>query len=230
MKSLPRLLIGILLGLGAIVGGVVLLARSLASQEPLYRGQPAEFWADRLNPRDPGASNETAGVLRDLILPQLTRRILAETNDSPAKLWLLEHLDQLPGIRVDFIAADARRVQAIQDIARFGPAARMALPTLLAVLGSDDELLIGPAADALVKLQADPGVAVPALIQRLVTDDGRGRPDVVEALAEYGARSKAAVPILLKLLADHSSKEIIIAVPRALKQIDPDAAARAGVK
>jgi hypothetical protein len=183
-----------------------------------------------LNARDPGASNETVGVLRDLILPQLTRRILAETNDSTAKLWLVEHLDQLPGIRVDFIAADARRVQAMQDIARFGPAARMALPTLLAVLGSNDELLIGPAADALVKLQADPGVAVPVLIQRLVTDDGRGRPDVVEALAEYGARSKAAVPILVKLLTDRSSKEIVIAVPRALKQIDPDAAARAGVK
>jgi hypothetical protein len=230
MKSLPRLLIGILLGLGGIVSGVVILARSLASREPLYQGQPAEFWADRLNPRDPGASNETVGVLRDLILPQLTRTILADTNDSPAKLWLIEHLDQLPGVRVDFAGADARRVQAMQDIARFGPSARPAVPTLLTVLGSNDELLIGPTADALAKVQADPGVAVPALIHRLVTDDGRGRPDVVEALAEYGTRSRAAVPILVKLLTDRSSKEIVIAVPRALKQIDPEAAARAGVK
>ena len=230
MKSLPRLLIGIVLGLGAIVGGVVILSRSLASREPLYRGQPAEFWAGRLNPRDPGASNEAVGVLRDLILPQLTRRILAETNDSTAKLWLVEHLDQLPGIRVDFIAADGRRVQAMQDLARFGPSARAPLPTLLTVLGSSDELLIGPTADAVAKVQADPEVAVPALIHRLVTDDGRGRPDVVEALAEYGTHSKAAVPVLVKLLADRSSKEIVIAVPRALKQIDPEAAARAGVK
>ncbi len=101
---------------------------------------------------------------------------------------------------------------------------------MLGVLASKDELLIGPTADALVKMQTDPGVAVPALIPCLVTDDGRGRTDVVEALAEYGSKARAAVPILVKLLTDRSSKEIIIAVPRALKQIDPEAAARAGVK
>jgi hypothetical protein len=230
VKSLPRFLISIALGLGAVVGAIVILTRSLASQEPLYRGQPADFWADHLNPRGPGSSNEAAGVLRDLILPQLTRRILSDTNDSPSTLWLVEHLDQLPGIRVDFTGADARRVQAVQDLARFGPAAQTAIPTLLGVLASKDELLIGPTADALVKMQTDPGVAVPALIPCLVTDDGRGRTDVVEALAEYGSKARAAVPILVKLLTDRSSKEIIIAVPRALKQIDPEAAARAGVK
>jgi hypothetical protein len=36
--------------------------------------------------------------------------------------------------------------------------------------------------------------------------------------------------VLVKLLADRSSKDIMAAVPTALKNIDPDAAAKAGVK
>jgi HEAT repeat protein len=97
-------------------------------------------------------------------------------------------------------------------------------------LKRQDDLLCEPAAAALVKIQADPEQVIPALIACLVDSNGHGRADVVEALGEFGPKSKAAVPVLVKLLGDHSSKELVAAVPRALRKIDTDAAAKAGVK
>jgi hypothetical protein len=88
--------------------------------------------------------------------------------------------------------------------------------------------LYRPVARALAGIQADPDAVIPVLIGCLVDGDGHGRPDVVEALAQYGSRAKAAVPTLVKLLKDRSSKEIVRAVPRALRRIDPAAAAAAG--
>ncbi len=82
----------------------------------------------------------------------------------------------------------------------------------------------------MVRIQAEPDQAIPALIGCLLDRQGRGRPDVVEALGEFGPKARAAAPVLVKLLADRSSKDIIVAVPTALKNIDPEAAAKAGVK
>ncbi len=125
---------------------------------------------------------------------------------------------------------EGRRVQAINDLGSLGPRAKAAAPALLQVLDRKDDLLCGPAATALAKIQAEPDRAIPALIGCLLDREGRGRPDVVEALCEFGPRAQAAVPLLVKLLADRSSKDIVAAVPTALKNIDPDAAAKAGVK
>ena len=59
--------------------------------------------------------------------------------------------------------------------------------------------------------------------------DGR-RAQAAGDLGLFGPKAKAAVPTLVKLLKDHSSREITAAVPRALRRIDPEAAAGAGVK
>src|SRR5438309_6155673 len=87
----------------------------------------------------------------------------------------------------------------------------------------------GPAA-ALVRIQAEPDQAVPPLIGCLLDRQGHGRPDVVEALGELGPKARASAPLLVKLLAGRSSKDIIEAVPAALKKIDPDTALKVGVK
>ena len=63
---------------------------------------------------------------------------------------------------------------------------------------------------------------MPALLHALLRADGHGRPEVVDALAEYGADARIAIPQLLNLLDDFGSKEIRGAVPRALKAIDPE--------
>ena len=156
--------------------------------------------------------------------------MFSDTNDSRVRLALIEQLNGLPRVHIDFVPQEGRRVQSINDLGSLGPKAKGAAWALLAALDPNDDVLCGAAATALVKIQADPDQVIPRLIPCLIDRQGRGRPDVVEALGEFGPKARAAVPVLIKLLADRSSKDIVAAVPIALKQIDPDAAAKAGVK
>ena len=143
---------------------------------------------------------------------------------------LIDQLNGLPGIHINYVPQEGRRVEAVNDLASLGPRAKAAAPSLFQALEQKDDLLCGPAAAALVRIQAEPDHAIPALIGCLLDRQGHGRSDVVEALGEYGPKAKAAVPMLVKLLPGRSSKEIVAAVPAALKKIDPDTALKAGVK
>ena len=229
-RRLPRLLAGVGAGLVMVVAGIWILIRALANHEPLYQGKEIAYWREQLASDRPASVSEAKGLLQSFIIPQLTHQMFNDTNDSDFRIFLMDKLDSLPGVTVDFFSADSRRIQAIKDLASLGPLARAATPALVEAVRSQDPLLCAPAATALAEIQADPETAIPALIGSLTDHDGNGRPETVDALAEYGPKARAAVPLLIKLLPDRSSKEIRSAVPRALRKIDPEAAMKAGVK
>jgi hypothetical protein len=229
MKRVLRLSAGVVAGLGILAAGTWILSRAIGTHEKLYEGRSVVYWAGQLTNHDEAASNKAAAVLNSQIIPHLTKEILSDTNDSKLKLALIARLDALPGIEVEFLSAGARRARAANDLATCGPRAKIAAPALIEALKGKDETVYCAAARALARIQADPETAVPALMGRLADLRGHGRPEVVAALGQYGPRAKAAVPMLVRMLGDHSSKEIIRIVPVALKQIDPEAAAAAGV-
>ena len=206
------------------------MIHSLGNDETLYRGKPISFWAEQSTNQNPALNNHAMLMLNGVIIPYLTNQMFSDTNDSRIRMALIEQLNGLPRVHISFVPQEGRRVQAINDLGSLGPRAKAAAPALLAALDRKDDVLCGPAATALVKIQADPDQAIPLLIGCLLDRERRGRPDVVEALGEFGPKARAAVPVLIKLLADRSSKDITAAVPIALKNIDPDAAAKAGVK
>jgi hypothetical protein len=228
MKRMLRISAGVLAGLGVLAASTWILSRTIGEHPTLYQGKSVYYWSAELTNHDAAASNKAAAVLYSQIIPHLTNAMFSDTNDSALRLALIDQLNALPGIQVYFAAAESRRVAAVEDLGMFGPAAKSAAPALLEALKRKDDLLCEPAAGVLVKIQAEPETVIPALIGCLVDDKGHGRSDVVEALGKYGPRAKAAVPILVKLLKDRSSKEIITAVPRAIRQIDPEAAAGRG--
>ena len=230
MKRILRLVIGVVLGSGVLVGGIWILIHSLGNDETLYRGKPIAYWAEQSAQQQPALSNQAMLMLNGVIIPHLTNQMFSDTNDSRLRMALIEQLNVLPRVHITFVPQEGRRVQAINDLGSLGPRAKAAAPALLQALHRKDDVLCGPAATALVRIQAEPDQVIPALIGCLLDREGRGRPDVVEALGEFGPRARAAVPTLVKLLADRSSKDIMAAVPTALKNIDPDAAAKAGVK
>ncbi len=230
MKRILRLAIGVALGTGVLVGGIWVLAHVLGNDESLYGGKPIAYWSDQAADPQPASSNQALLMLNSVIIPHLTNQMFSDTNDSRLRTALIEQLNDLPGVHITFVPEEGRRVRAINDLGSLGPRAKAALPALLQALDRKDDLLCGPAAAALVKIQAEPDQAIPALIGCLLDREGHGRPDVVEALGEFGPKARAAVPVLMKLLADRSSKDIIAAVPAALKKIDPDAAVKSGVK
>jgi HEAT repeat protein len=231
MKRIVRLLIGVVVGMAVLIGLVLILSRLLGDHETIYQGKSFNDWCAQLTNRDAAAASQAKTTLTSLIIPQLTNQMFSDTNDSSLRMSLIEQLNNMPGMQIFYTPASGRRAIAVNDLGSLGLLAKdAATPALLEVLKRKDEVLTGAASDALVKIQADPDAAIPVLLDCMVDRDGHGQSDVVEALGEYGPKAKAAVPTLIKLLSDRSSKEIMEAVPKALKKIDPEAAAKAGVK
>jgi hypothetical protein len=228
LTRILRLAIGVVVGLCVLVAGIWVLIHFLGNDVALYRGQPISYWSEQLTGQQ--SSDQALRMLNEVIIPSLTNQMFSDTNDSKMRMALIAQLNGLPGIHINYVPQEGRRVEAVTDLASLGPRARAAVPALFQALEQKDDLLCGPAATALVRIQAEPDRAIPALIGCLLDPQGHGRSDVVEALGEYGPKAKAAVPMLVKLLPGRSSKEIVAAVPAALKKIDPDTALKAGVK
>ena len=224
------MLVGLVVGSVGFVAGIWVLIRLLANSEPTYQGRILDEWRAQLTNSNPETAKAALVVVQNLIIPGLTNRMFHDTYDSSTRLFIIEKLDSLPGVNVDYVSADSRRIQAVKDLASLGSLAKPGVPALLEAVRGADESLCAEAATALAEIHADPDLAIPALLSKITDSRGNGRPEVVDALGEYGTAAKAAVPKLIGMLQDWSSKEIRFAVPRALKKIDPEAAAKVGVK
>jgi HEAT repeat protein len=150
-----------------------------------------------------------------------------DTNDSRLKLALIDKLNALPGLNVACTPTEGRRAKAAADIGSFGPTARQAIPALIQASQSNDPVIRGPATLALGKIHEQPDQVLPLLIRYL--DDQDIKAEAAEALGGYGPVASAAVPKLVPLL-QVRDKELHHAVIIALKQIDPEAAAKAGIQ
>ncbi len=220
MKRALRLGLGVVAGCGVLVILVWLLGRAVEEHETRYSGRTVGYWREQLSSADPAISNRARVIVDTQVIPHLTNQMFADTKDSNLRLALVEQLNALPGRTVYFTPASGRRLRAVNELAALGPRARAASPALFQ--GLKDELLCGAAANALVKVEAPSEQVVPALLDCMTDPAGHGRADVVEALGDLGPRAKAAVPKLLKLRSDRSSKDIMEAVPEALKKIGAD--------
>ena len=118
-------------------------------------------------------------------------------------------------------------------LGQFGTQATSAVPTLLTMLKSDAR---GTAAIALVQIEPDNKTRINSLMPILIENiEGIGgtninyRSTTADALASIGEMAKPAVPALLKaaqITTGYEQQRIVI----ALKKIDPEAAANAGLK
>ncbi len=214
-------------GLGIVFGGIWLLTRTLGEHDTLYQGKTADYWSEQLNGPDATASNRANAVLTGDIIPGLVNVMLCDTNDSRLRLALIDKLNGLPGVTIYFEPADGRRALAARGLGEFGLAAKPAIPVLLQALKSNDTVIHGPAIAALGKIHGEPDTIIPLLIGYL--DDNELNDEAATALGNFGAQAKVALPKLMPML-KIPNKDLHHAVVLALKQIDPAAAAQAGVK
>jgi len=224
------MLVAVVIGMGALVGGVWLLSQILAQREFSCQGKPLQEWLEQLNGQDAAASNRAAVVVNAMIIPRLTEQMLHDTNDSSLRIMLIETLNNLPGVNIQFATAPFRRAAAASWLGEIGPLAKEAVPALLQVLKGNDDTVRAKAAQALGLIHSNPETVIPALITCLNDSRSDLRTEATEALAGWGKQSQAAVPRLIQLLDDRSDRDLMAAVPEALKKIDPEAAAKAGVK
>ena len=83
------------------------------------------------------------------------------------------------------------------------------------------------AAITLGRIHAQPEVVVPALVKALRDPDDYVRSDAINALGAFGADATSAVPALIGCLKNPSVRAT---VQDMLRKIDPEAAAKAGLK
>lgn len=226
-KRLLRVAAGVLFGLLILMGVVWLFSKTLgSSRETLYAGQSLSYWHQQLEGRDASASNEAYAVVNAQVIPQLIDTMFHDTNDSKIRLGAIGILNDLPGIQITYINALGRRSAAVGGLGQLGPAAKAAVPSLIQALEGWDGLH-EDAIRALGNIHGAPEVVIPLLIPYL-TNDGLNDQAAI-ALGHYGRLAKEAIPKIVPLLKARD-KDSRFAARVALMQIDPEAAAKAGVK
>lgn len=229
-QSGKRILIGLVMGIAVLVGGTWLVGRCLEQSDVTCQGRTLQSWLDQLNGKDASASNQAAVVVNTAIVPQLTDQMFHDTNDSVLRLALIEKMNNLPGFDIQYASARFRRASAATWLGQFGSTAQGAVPALLEALKDSDNTLRSKAAEALGHIHSDSQKVIPALIASLNDPASDVRGEAAEALGGWGKESAAAVPRLIQLLDDRSDRDLMTSVRESLKEIDPTAAAKAGVK
>jgi HEAT repeat protein len=103
------------------------------------------------------------------------------------------------------------------------------VPALIARLDDQYRGVHLAAVFTLGQLHAEPGLAVPALMKHFPGNGLDMRKLILRALAGFETNASTAVPMLVESLSDED-QEVRRDAASALKQIDPAAAAKAGVK
>jgi len=227
-KRLQGVILAMAAGLGLFVVGIWHLSLGLGNaHETLYQGKPSSYWLAQLDSQNATASNQAIVVLNWQIIPRLTDEMVHDTNDSNFKMELIGCLNKLPGVTIYYSRAEDRRMRAAYELGEFGPAARTAIPGLIRAVKGNDLFSRNLAITALGNIHGEPEVVIPLLMSYL--DDDNMNVVAAEALGKYGGRARAAVPRLIPLLKINDPEDLEV-VQAALKNIDPEAAGKAGLR
>jgi HEAT repeat protein len=118
---------------------------------------------------------------------------------------------------------------AARSLGYIGPAATRAIPVLLRGMADTNSLVRCDTMMALADVHAEPELVVPALTNALNDAQSMIRLSACMALGVVGGEAKQAVPALVKSLGD-PDPTVRGRAAQALRQIDPEAAAKAGLK
>jgi len=258
----------------AAVGGLVRAVFKPGEPEPAFQGTPLSVWLTGFDEGSTGprpdfrAAREAVRQIGTNATPALLRMFRAK--DSALTLKLISLVAKQQIIKIHYVPASTRNVEAAaaletlgaaaQDavpqliemfdhmparqreiaviLGCIGPPAKRAIPSLLRAASNTNTSLRTDAVFALGGIHSEPETVVPVLIQAMRDPSDSVRYSAVTALLEYGTNASLAVPALIELIPRERERTIspgqhtiIYAwAEHALKQIDPEAAAKAGFK
>jgi hypothetical protein len=118
----------------------------------------------------------------------------------------------------------------LMALGKIGPPAKMAIPSLLRTVStSTDEDVRANTVFALGGIHEEPEQVIPVLIKCLADPSIAVQGEAAEGLGNFRENAKPAVPALVLLL-QNPNQDVVNHAKAALLRIDPEAAARAGVK
>ena len=244
-----HIIVASLILLVIVISGVVFFFLR-PTREPVYQGKPLSVWLKAYDLKRSGGSiemfglewRETDKIVKQAgtnVIPTLLR-LLREENVKKHNVGVNGHEASMgfvalranakaaiPSLMEIYEQNPAARVDVLYCLSCIGPAAEEAVPWLLQKLPDTDCHVRSGAIAALGEIHAQSDQVVPVLITYLNDSNGMVRVDSVLALANYKTNARPAVPVLIGLLTD---KDVKRSVSLALKEIDPEAAAKAGLK
>jgi HEAT repeat protein len=129
----------------------------------------------------------------------------------------------------DPVSSPSQRYTAMA-LGKIGPAAKLAIPSLLqAATTSTEEEVKTAAVSALAGIRSEPELVVPVFKKCLSDSSVEVQKEAIEGLRNFGADAKSSVPALVELW-QNPSQQSTDRVRTALLQIDPEAAAQAGIR
>jgi len=126
----------------------------LAPRSLVYEGEPLGYWLDDKDLfQESVLSSRACQAIEHLgsdAIPVYLRMLRA--TDSRFKLWALKQLRRQPFVRVPFVPANVRRVQAGMALCILGPKAKGTAPQLAGILRSPDPQIAAAAVRPLAAL------------------------------------------------------------------------------
>jgi HEAT repeat protein len=197
--------------------------------EPVYRGKALTFWLQTYDPSSPlgrgsrewNETDDAVGHIGTNAIPVLLR-MLRET-DSSLKLGLVALAQRQHVIKIHFVPAPTRNIEASKAFIVLGDAAKDAVPDLMKAFDENNSIesrsaieealgWIGPAAQP----------AVPLLLQAATNANKEVRADALWALGDICCDPQLCVPALIHALGDSDAGARLSAV-HALGMFGTDA-------
>lgn len=198
---------------------VTRLRKAIASDAPRFRKAAVSGLSDLADRLDEADRKALAVEFAELL----------DDTDEAVGMSAGAGLVRLGGLAVDHLrqrlAEPPHRRQALGVLGAIGPAAKAAVPDLVAALADADEACSTEAAVALAAIGPDAAVAVPGLQKQLADGVPAGsRYTAAYALGRIGPAAKAALPRLLELSKSDDEIMATVAAWAALKIEPADAA------
>jgi HEAT repeat protein len=131
-------------------------------------------------------------------------------------------------------ASEDAQESVVISLGLIGNEARASIPLLVGATTNYNDKLRMDALHALGEIASQPDVTVPALMNALDDPSEQVEASALDSLSDFGSQATAAVPRLLKFRKDLQSKRNFalarVMADYALKNIDPAAAANAGIE
>ncbi len=197
------------LALLVLAVAVLIISAVLMDREPAYQGRALSVWLQTYDPssrygRGSPQWNEADEAVRQIetnSIPFLLQMLRAK--DSKLKLEVMALARKQKLLRIHFVPASARNLEASRAFIALGDTAKDAVPGLMRIYAESNSVeSMSAVADALGWIGPAAKSAIPLLLQAATNSNDRVKASALWSLGEIHAEPQLCIPRLIRALND----------------------------